>query len=71
MVDLLLGKLFNRTSPTFEKVIKFLKELKKSIYVTGLVPGKSAGPFHDLFLQLLAKGILELSVETNEAKNIG
>ena len=30
-----------------------------------------AGPFHGLFLQLLAKGILELSIDTNEARNIG
>ena len=48
-----------------------MKEHKKGIYLKGLVPGKSAAPFHGFFLQLLAKGIPELSVETNEAKNIG
>ena len=48
-----------------------MKEHEKSIYVVGSVPSKSAETFHGLFLQLLAKGILELSVETNEVKNIG
>mmetsp|Transcript_11434 Transcript_11434/g.25104 ORF Transcript_11434/g.25104 Transcript_11434/m.25104 type:complete len:717 (-) Transcript_11434:43-2193(-) len=71
LTNLFLGQLFNGKSPSFEFVLNFIKENKKTIYVQGSVPKKLAGQFHGLFLQLLANGILELSVDEKESKNIG
>ena len=42
-----------------------------TIYNKGNVLGKTAGPFHGLFLQLLANDIVELSVDKNKTKHIG
>ena len=52
-------------------MLKFLKEKRKQIYVKGKVPKWLAGPYHGVFLQLLANGILELAVDEKEKKNIG
>ena len=71
LVNLFLGQLFNGKSPSFDSVLKFLKENKNIIYATGDVPKREAAPFHGLFLQLLANGIIELVVDENELKNIG
>ena len=57
--------------PTFNTVLKFLKEKRKQIYVKGKVPKRLTGPYHGLFLQLLANGILDLTVDEKEKKNIG
>ena len=51
--------------------MKFLKDNKRTIYAESSIPGSVAGPFHGLFLQLLANGIIELTIDKNESKNIG
>ena len=35
------------------------------------MPNKVAGPIHALTLQLLAKGIIELTIDTSEVFNVG
>ena len=52
-------------------MLQFVKANKRKIYATGFSPKTLAGQFHGLFLQLLAAGILELDVETAQAKNVG
>jgi len=48
--------------PHYKAFIKMLKENKESIFHPEDMPTKLVGPIHALSLQLLSRGIIELTV---------
>ncbi|KAL7524738.1 hypothetical protein ACHAWF_002535 [Thalassiosira exigua] len=71
LCGLLVSKCFNGTQPSHKDFIRFIKSVKNEIYEPGESPDKVMGPIHALCLQLVANGIVDLSIAEAARFNIG
>jgi len=71
LVGLLTTEFFNGVAPKHDKFTKFVKDKRNDIFEEGQAPGKLVGPIHALCLQLIAKGLVELDINTSEKKYVG
>ena len=64
LVSVLTTKIFSHTKapPDYKDFIKSIKQKKEFIFHENNVPKKSMGPIHALLLQLVAKGIISVSI---------
>ena len=68
---LLVGKFLNGPSPIHGKFVEFSKDNMEMIFEEGNVPTRLMGPIHTLCLQLVAKGIIDLTVGQEFKCHIG